>query len=521
MGSPEPPHLQAQLGQVFRHGREAILRGAEDQLRRTLGLALGEKLPSSFALNDMADEVRGDAQEVKETLRKSYASRNPNPDAFFATPEIQGEVYRRAGQGDRHVQTLRQAAKWAIIRESLSAQVREDIVAAIRSDYRDKLPAVLASEPNVHYKRGDPVWYTGGLAAPVRVTGIVANVKFLRQRRIPTGHRGEGSVYTVTFRYEQVWVDGILPLCFLHWGRGRIESDPPPEERDDWWEKLEHIGEIALDVLAIIDAITLVGMARTAVRFAARAAVRKATQLRGLMAPRLPRARVVRDAIDVRGLDDATTVVDDAATAAPRRGAAGRWTGDPAVSNRGTPSAGDEIARVRKPAQGIRDRGFEATRSALDEALRRPPLLASQLGLIGTVSTRRGFRRLLVRKLRDDPTHSLSFLLVKRKLRRSTAAGIDQDVWLEMPEIIEAGHAVSARSLVGKLKGNDRFVVMSAHHNRLFGATIEHPSKGGWMELPNAIDIGGIPVHTETAIDWVAKGLLRADELAMARPIVY
>jgi hypothetical protein len=58
------------------------------------------------------------------------------------------------------------------------------------------------------------------------------------------------------------------------------------------------------------------------------------------------------------------------------------------------------------------------------------------------------------------------------------------------------------------MRGTDRFMVMSAHHNRLFSATIEHPGKGAWMEIPHAIDIKGIPVHAESAADGVAKGLL-------------
>jgi len=90
-----------------------------------------------------------------------------------------------------------------------------------------------------------------------------------------------------------------------------------------------------------------------------------------------------------------------------------------------------------------------------------------------------------------------------------------------MPELVEARHVASALSLKGAKTGTDRFMVMGAHHNRLVSATIEHPGKGPWMDLPHAIDIAGVPVHAESAVDWVAKGLLPADVLAAARPVTY
>ena len=85
--------------------------------------------------------------------------------------------------------------------------------------------------------------------------------------------------------------------------------------------------------------------------------------------------------------------------------------------------------------------------------------------------------------------------------------------------MVEAGHAVSAKSL-GK-KGGDRFMIMSVWHNRFISSTIEHPGKAAHMALDYAVDIGGIPVHAETAFDWVAKGLLDADILAAAQKVVW
>jgi hypothetical protein len=229
------------------------------------------------------------------------------------------------------------------------------------------------------------------------------------------------------------------------------------------------------------------------------------------------------DQLLLRRLDDALQPMQGA-TRAPR----GRQVG-PGKPTRpgkpvgpGTPSRRPAGApRAAKGAAGAADQGFAAGRAALLKALGRAAVAASKLGPIGVASKRRALRRALARKLEGDSKHPLSFLLDKGKLRPSTARGIDQDEWLDMPEIVEAGHVASALSLKGAKTGTDRFMVMSAHHNRLFSATIEHPAKGAWMELPHAIDIGGVPVHAESAADWVAKGLLPADVLAAARPVTY
>ncbi|WP_426852747.1 polymorphic toxin type 5 domain-containing protein [Citricoccus zhacaiensis] len=165
---------------------------------------------------------------------------------------------------------------------------------------------------------------------------------------------------------------------------------------------------------------------------------------------------------------------------------------------------------------------FEEARDALNKALARPAVLADSLGPIGTAGKRRTLRRRLIKELKENTSHPLSFLLYNGKLRPSTSHGITQEVWLEMPEIVEAGHAISAKSLTGAKKGTDRFMVMSAHHNRLISSTIEHPGKkGAWMEAPYAIEIGGVPVDPQTAIDWVLKELLPVDVLAAARPVIY
>ena len=106
-------------------------------------------------------------------------------------------------------------------------------------------------------------------------------------------------------------------------------------------------------------------------------------------------------------------------------------------------------------------------------------------------------------------------------MHSGTGKGITAKIWEEMPEMTEAGHAVSAKSLTGAASGSDSFMVMSTHHNRLLSSTIEHPKKGGSMALDYALEIDGIPVHAATAADWVAKGLLDAKYLETARKVIF
>lgn len=192
------------------------------------------------------------------------------------------------------------------------------------------------------------------------------------------------------------------------------------------------------------------------------------------------------------------------------------------------PVIAEQIAKESAPVATKAAKESKDLFSVAKDALRTAekstaaPVQASSLGRIGTVSSRSGFRKELAKKLSEDTTHPLSFLLGPQgKLRPSTSKGITKEIWQEMPEIVEAGHAVSSKSLTGAAKGTDRFVVMSAANNRALSSTIEHSSKGGHMALDYALDIGGIPVHAQTAYDWVAKGLLSPEHLANARKILF
>lgn len=147
----------------------------------------------------------------------------------------------------------------------------------------------------------------------------------------------------------------------------------------------------------------------------------------------------------------------------------------------------------------------------------RPVIPASALGDIGTIASKDGFRREVARLLRADPGHPLQFLLDESGALRSTTG--DMMHWLEHPEITEAGHLTSAKSL--STVGSDQLVVMSAYRNRLASGIIEHPSRGGFMSTATALEIRGIPVDPETAVDWVSKGLLDPAEIATARRVRY
>jgi DNA (cytosine-5)-methyltransferase 1 len=53
------------------------------------------------------------------------------------------------------------------------------------------------------------------------------------------------------------------------------------------------------------------------------------------------------------------------------------------------------------------------------------------------------------------------------------------------------------------------------------GAAIATALLGGSIDVTRALEIRGVPVHAQTAIDWVAKGLLDPSELAAARIVIY
>ena len=136
--------------------------------------------------------------------------------------------------------------------------------------------------------------------------------------------------------------------------------------------------------------------------------------------------------------------------------------------------------------------------------------------LIGT--TRRGFRAKVAEMIRGAVNHPLEFLLGPGdKLKRTTTKGITHDVMIENPDLVEAGHVVSA-----KAGEPDQIILMSAWKNRILSSSIEHPSKGGsFMKIDSALDIGGIAVDVDLAADWVKAGLLSADVVAAAPRIQF
>lgn len=146
-----------------------------------------------------------------------------------------------------------------------------------------------------------------------------------------------------------------------------------------------------------------------------------------------------------------------------------------------------------------------------------PTVPASSLGKIGRIASKEAFRREVARILRENPAHPLRVLLDENGNLRTTIG--DAAHWFEHPEISEAGHLRSAKSLTEA--GSDQLVVMSAYRNRLASSTIEHPSKGGFMSIEAALDIEGIPIDIETAVDLVAKGSLDPAVVARAPRISY
>jgi hypothetical protein len=165
--------------------------------------------------------------------------------------------------------------------------------------------------------------------------------------------------------------------------------------------------------------------------------------------------------------------------------------------------------------------------AAADDAFRqavestKPPVRAADLGKIGTAKSREAFRAELTRMIQPE-NHELHFLLdpATRELRTSTGRGIDQFVWMDNPELIEAGHDGSAKNLAGS---PPRLLVMSAYENRYISSTVEHPARGGaaMLESGYVVEIGNAPVSATAARDMVAKGLLKPELLAEARRVAF
>ncbi|QWC14702.1 hypothetical protein KKR89_09960 [Cellulomonas dongxiuzhuiae] len=229
----------------------------------------------------------------------------------------------------------------------------------------------------------------------------------------------------------------------------------------------------------------------------------------------------------------AGNIVGDGIGALAKKGAGKMFS--KAVDKVGDPVAGTSVAKGTQQAANAAgttvqspvtmDSLFAAADGAVRAARQNaaPAVAAATLGRVGTVNTRAGFRQAVIDLIAADPQHPLKFLLNPAgRLRNTTAAGVTQDVLFDNPEMIEAGHVLSSKALTGALQGTDKFAVMSGFWNRFISGTIEHPSKGGThMAVDEVIDIGGIPVHLQTAAEWIQRGLLDSDLVAKARRVVY
>ncbi len=122
--------------------------------------------------------------------------------------------------------------------------------------------------------------------------------------------------------------------------------------------------------------------------------------------------------------------------------------------------------------------------------------------LIG--SNTRKFKRDAERLIASDPKHPLRFLLTANgKFRPTTKKGLTHDVFLDNPEYVQMGHLVSKKS--GQ---KEVIVIMTAWENQFWNKTVEHSSKGGIIDLSETLlmDIGGVAVTKEAAIDWFNNG---------------
>jgi RHS repeat-associated protein len=136
---------------------------------------------------------------------------------------------------------------------------------------------------------------------------------------------------------------------------------------------------------------------------------------------------------------------------------------------------------------------------------------------VGTLVGRGGrqqFREAVTEAISTDPSHPLSFLLGETGgLTKTTTKGTTHAVMIGDSTLVEMGHAVSSKS------GGDAMILMSAYKNRIISSTIEHPSKGGSIIIDEALDIGGVAVDKELALDWIGAGLINSKVLEGAKRV--
>lgn len=136
---------------------------------------------------------------------------------------------------------------------------------------------------------------------------------------------------------------------------------------------------------------------------------------------------------------------------------------------------------------------------------------AADLGRLGTISAKPVFRHAVEQVLNADPGHPLRFLLDENGTLR-TIEGEAAD-WLQHPEATEMGHMTSEKA------GGTNLALMSKNQNRLISRTIENPHIGGFIRTDTVLEIGGIPVDPDTAVEWVSAGWLDPRDLAAARRV--
>jgi len=153
---------------------------------------------------------------------------------------------------------------------------------------------------------------------------------------------------------------------------------------------------------------------------------------------------------------------------------------------------------------------FVAERAAAKQVLQAKPLIPESQVKPSKLGTRRAFAR----RIAAEEEHPLkSVLNAKGRLKQTTAKGITEFDWLEDPTFIEWGHVTSA-----KVGGNST-VLMSAYKNRTLSATIEHASKGGYIEIEEALEIGNYLVDKDLALDLLGYGRLTLADIKKARRV--
>lgn len=165
-------------------------------------------------------------------------------------------------------------------------------------------------------------------------------------------------------------------------------------------------------------------------------------------------------------------------------------------------------------------RYFEARQIAI-EILNKPGIKPEDMGYLATISDTKKFRREAHRIIYENKNHDLRFLLTEEDVFLAGGLkGIGMEQWVRHPELMEAGHLMSRKSIESGVSDYKEILALqTTARNRKHGAM--ERKLGEYVPAYIRIEIGEVPMGLESAVDLVmAKDGLTFDALKRARMIL-